>query len=81
MSKGIEVVSARLDIEIFANCPSCDYMIDLLNEKETNDEYLNDDGALLRQVWPKNGSHDDFECESVTCSRCKTEFTVKSLEW
>ncbi|MFK5949867.1 MAG: hypothetical protein QM500_13980 [Methylococcales bacterium] len=77
----IKTVSARLDVEIFAHCPNCDYMIDLLNESETNGVMHNDDGGLLRQVWPRNGSHDDFECEEVTCTKCKTEFNVKTLEW
>ena len=81
MMEELKTVSARLDVEIFANCPKCDYMIDLLNEEETNGECLNDDGELLRQVWPRNGSHDDFECEEVTCTQCKTEFNVKTLEW
>ena len=77
----METVSARLDVEIFAHCPKCNFMIDLLNESETNGVMHNDDGELLRQVWPRNGSYDDFECEEVTCSRCKTEFNVKTLEW
>ena len=52
----LKTVGARLDVEIFAHCPECDYMIDLLNEEETNGECLDDDGMLLRQVWPTNGS-------------------------
>jgi len=77
----LKTVGARLDVEIFVHCPECNYMIDLLNERETNGVMHNDDGELLRQVWPRNGSHDDFECEEVTCTECKTEFNVKTLEW
>ena len=79
----MKTVQARLDVEIFVHCPNedCDYMIDLLREDETNGTMHNDDGELLRQVWPRNGSHDDFECEEVVCSQCKTEFNVKGLEW
>lgn len=77
----LKIVGARLDVEIFVNCPHCDYMIDLLNERDTSNEDLNKDSALLRQVCPSVGSHDDFECESVTCTQCESEFSVKSLEW
>ena len=79
----MKTVGARLDVEIFVNCPNeeCDYLIDLLREDDTSGTMHNDDGELLRQVWPRNGSHDDFECEEVVCSKCKTEFNVKALEW
>lgn len=79
----VKTVAARLDIEMFVNCPNeeCDYLIDLLRESDTDGVNHDDDGYLLRQMFPTNGSHDDFECEEVVCSKCKTEFNVKGLEW
>ena len=78
-----KTVSARLDIEMFVNCPNeeCDYLIDLLKEEDTNGTAHDDDGALLRQMFPKNGTNSDFECDDVVCSKCKTEFNVRELEW
>jgi hypothetical protein len=76
-----KITEARLDIEMFVNCPNCDYLIDLLNEGDTNGFTHDDEGYLLDQMFPKNGSHDDFECEEVTCTKCKTDFDVKGLEW
>ena len=83
LKEKIEVVSARLDIEMFVHCPNedCDYLIDLLSEEDTNGCFHNDDGQLLRQMFPNHGSHEDFECEEVVCSQCKTTFDVKGLEW
>jgi ssDNA-binding Zn-finger/Zn-ribbon topoisomerase 1 len=77
----IKTVAARLDIEMFVDCPSCDYMIDLLNAKETNDHDHNDDSDLLKQMFPSDGDHSDFECDGVTCTQCKTTFNVRELEW
>jgi len=45
------------------NAQVCGYLIDLLNESEINGDVLNDDGYLLRQMFPKNGHHSDFECD------------------
>lgn len=81
--KDLKIVSATLDIEMFVTCPNddCGFLIDLLREDDTNGDCHNDDGYLFRQMFPRQGSHDDFECEEVTCSQCKTEFNVKGLEW
>ncbi len=81
MSEDIKTVEARLDVEIFVNCPYCDFMIDLLNENDTNDEPLNDDSQLIRQVFDPRVDYSDFECDEVTCSKCKSTFDVKRLEW
>lgn len=77
------IVAARLDIEMFVDCPNpeCENLIDLLNEEDTDFTYHNDDGALLRQMFPKHGDHSDFECDNVTCTKCKTTFNVRELEW
>lgn len=78
-----KTVAARLDIEMFVNCPNedCDFLIDLLREEDTDGTAHNDEGLLLRQMFPENGDHTDFECDDVVCSKCKTEFNVRELEW
>ena len=75
--------TATLVIELRVECPNedCSNWIDLLDEDDTNGTAHNDDSMLLRQVFPSNGNHDDFKCEEVTCSACKTTFDVKGLEW
>jgi hypothetical protein len=77
------VVQALLDIEMFVTCPNeeCGFYIDLLKEADTDGTMHDDDSYLLRQMFPNNGSHEDFECEDVTCTKCKTTFNVKGLEW
>jgi len=79
----MEEVSASLCIEMNLTCPNdeCGAYINILNEKETNNYDHDEDGHLLRQMFPKHGSHDDFECEEVTCGECQTTFNVKGLEW
>jgi hypothetical protein len=79
----MKTVEARLDIAMYVDCPNdeCGNYINLLNERDTNDHDHNDCGELLKQMFPTHGSHDDFECEEVTCSECKESFNVKGLEW
>ena len=79
----METVTATLSIEMDVDCPNdeCGNYIDILNERDTNGYDHNDDGFLLRQMFPKNGDHEDFECDEVTCSQCKTTFNVKELVW
>ena len=79
----IETVEARLCIQMFVTCPNdeCGNYIDLLDERDTDGTMHDDESLLLRQMFPSNGDHEDFECEDVTCSQCKTTFNVKGLEW
>ena len=82
----MKTVTAKLIIEVLVNCPGCDYMIDLMNEDETNNVNLNDESHILKQACPVNGNHwsdehEKFEVDEVTCSICKCEFNVKGLEW
>ena len=79
----IKTMAATLDIEMFVTCPNeeCGYFIDLLKEKDTNGTMHDDDSYLLRQMFPSDGDHAGFECEDVTCTKCKTTFNVKGLEW
>jgi len=79
----IKVVEARLNIEMLVYCPNpeCEQLIDLLREEHTDSYNHNAEGYLLRQMFPEHGDHADFKCNNVTCSRCKTTFNVKGLEW
>jgi len=79
----IQTVAATLSIGMYVFCPNdeCGNYIDLLNSSDTDEHDHNDDGYLLRQMFPRNGDNADFECENVTCSQCKTTFNVKELEW
>ena len=79
----METVAATLSIEMHVECPNkeCGNYIDILNQSETGGVDHNDDGFLLRQMFPRHGSHDDFEIEDIICQRCKTKFDVKTLEW
>ena len=79
----METVIATLNIEMNVECPNeeCGAYIDLLSEKDTDGYDHDDDSHLLRQMFPSNGDNMDFECEDVVCSRCKTQFNVKELEW
>ena len=83
MNEKLPTVEASLSIEMCVDCPNdeCGQYIDLLNEDDTNGTAHNDDGMLLSQMFPNNGSHEDFECDEVVCSECKTKFNVKGLEW
>jgi len=79
----IETVEAALSVEMYVTCPNdeCGNYINLLNEADTDGTQHNDDANLLRQMFPNNGSSDDFECEDVVCSVCKNKFNVKGLDW
>ena len=84
MQEELETVRARLDIEVFVNCPKCDFLIDLLNPKDTNGTEHNDCGYVLEQALGDGDlstTCETFEVEEVTCSKCKTEFNVKGMEW
>jgi hypothetical protein len=77
-------VSARLDIEVFVDCPECDFMLDLLNPGDVSGRELNEDGRILSQAcgdgcWTDN--HESFEIDNITCSHCKATFNVRKIEW
>jgi hypothetical protein len=80
----MKTVTARLDIEVFVDCPHCGFMIDLLSASDTNNYDHNDCGEVLQQALPPGNwmdQHKDFEVDEVECSQCKGEFNVKELEW
>tara|TARA_R110000868_G_scaffold244257_5_gene500410 strand:- start:1771 stop:2016 length:246 start_codon:yes stop_codon:yes gene_type:complete len=77
-----EATDAYLDIEIFVNCPHCDFLIDLLNEGDTNNHNHNEEGHVIRQACGDGLSvdlHKQFEVNNVTCSECENAFNVKGL--
>jgi uncharacterized C2H2 Zn-finger protein len=80
----MEEVEARLDVEVFVDCPKCGYLIDLMNEDDTSGVCHNDEGQVMRQACPDGSwidEHKKFSIKDVTCSRCDAEFNVKGIEW
>ena len=79
----LKTVAATLSVEMRVTCPNdeCENYINLLDESDTDGNAHDDDSFLLRQMFPSNGDHSDFECDDVTCSQCKTTFNVRELEW
>ena len=74
-----------LYIQIFADCPNCDFNIDILNPDDTSGHCHNDEGHVLAQACPSQGhwsdEHEKFKVEEVTCSECNHTFNVEKLEW
>ena len=84
MSTDSETVTARLDIEVFVNCPHCDYLVDLLLENDTDGYNHNEEGHVISQACPDGSwydKHKNFEVDDVTCGLCKKEFNVKGIDW
>lgn len=80
----MKTVNARLDIEVFVNCPRCDSLIDLLDNGETSKKNHNEEGAVIMQAFPSGRwleAHENFMVNNVTCSHCDKSFDVKTLEW
>lgn len=80
----MKTVSATMQISVYVNCPHCDYLIDLMDEDDTNGIVHNDDSYILKQAIPYGDwdeSHREFEVDDVTCSHCKGSFDVKELVW
>ena len=80
----IKNVRARMDIEIFVDCPGCDRLIDLLNERDTGGYDHNEEGQIIRQALPDGDwgdAHKNFTVTDVECSICGCSFNVKELEW
>jgi translation initiation factor 2 beta subunit (eIF-2beta)/eIF-5 len=80
----MKTVSARLDIEVFVDCPHCDSLIDLLNPDDTDGHNHNEESYVIAQACPDGAwidEHKKFDVENVTCSECKKDFNVKGLDW
>ncbi|MDB4261442.1 hypothetical protein N9878_01105 [bacterium] len=80
----MEEATARLDIEVFVDCPHCGNFIDLMRDSDTNGYDHNEEGLVLEQACPDGywiDEHKKFEVSNVTCSECKKDFNVKGLEW
>jgi len=77
-------VRARLSIEVYVDCPHCEHLIDLLDERDTDDVSHNDESHVMMQACPDghwSEQHESFEVTEVTCSECKGKFDVKGLDW
>ena len=75
-------VMARLDIELFVDCPKCDHLIDLLNQKDTAGYDHNEEGRVLTQACPDGywtDEHKKFSVKNVECSKCGSQFNVKGF--
>tara|TARA_R110000822_G_scaffold184812_1_gene324098 strand:+ start:502 stop:756 length:255 start_codon:yes stop_codon:yes gene_type:complete len=84
MAQELETVKASLNIEVNVDCPNCGLCLDLLDHRDTNSNYHNEDGYVLIQACggeQLTTNHEAFEVEEVTCSYCMTEFNVKGIEW
>lgn len=80
----MKTVEARLDIEVFVDCPHCGFFIDLMQESDTDDHNHNEEGLVIGQACPDGywiDEHKKFEVNDVTCGECKGSFNVKGLEW
>lgn len=77
-------VRARMSISIYANCPQCDSLIDLMDPDDTQGVDLNECGHLIKQACPSGcwmDAHEHFKCDGVKCCDCGHVFDVKELEW
>ena len=78
---------ARLNIEIFVDCPKCKYMIDLMRPEDSNGYNHNHEGQLVEQACPNDGethwrdAREEFECDEIECSKCNHKFNVRGLDW
>lgn len=75
---------ASLTIELWVDCPNseCENYINLMDERDTDytlHDDDDDDAFLTRQIL-SNQDFEDFECNEVTCTQCKTTFDVKGLD-
>jgi len=80
----MKTARARLDIEVFVDCPECDFMIDLLKIEDTSGHDHNEEGHVLSQActdghWSDDHKH--FYVDGVKCSQCSEVFNVKELGW
>lgn len=80
----MKTTSARLDIEVFVDCPHCDYMIDLMKQEDTGGYDHNEEGFIISQACPDGvwiDEHKKFKVSDVMCSECGNTFNVKGLDW
>ena len=74
-----KTVSSWLSVSIYVTCPNddCSNLIDLMDETDTNGTLHDDDSDLTRQVY----SDQEFKCDDVICTECKTQFNVREMTW
>ena len=80
----METVRADLEIEVNVNCPKCDILINLLDERDTSKHNHNEEGQVMTQACPDghwSEEHEKFSIDNVTCSECGETFNVAGLGW
>lgn len=71
----LKEVRAKLNINVWVNCPHCSNFIDLMDDHD-------EDCYIINQVCDNsNDWRKDFECEEVECECCSEVFNVKEIEW
>ena len=76
----MKTVEARLDIELFVECPHCENYFDLFEYKMGR---LNEEGGLIMAACPNgiwNDEHDKFE-KKIDCPECNKEIHIKGIAW
>ncbi len=78
-------VHARLDVQLYIECPNCKLDIDLINDSvnEKNMGFVDEKNRILLACFPDGNwseSHDQFEI-IVECTFCSKEINVKTIEW
>ncbi len=72
---------ARLDINLWFDCPHCECALDLLNENDCWETGSHNDTILAWEMIKTWLSNKDFEQVQGTCSYCKMFFTIRSIEY
>lgn len=80
----MKTVSADLSIKVLVECPHCEYMIDLLDDRDTSHYNHNDEGQVMRQACPDGNwmeAHKKFSVKNVECTSCSNVINIKGLNW
>ena len=79
-----KTVSASLQIQIIAECPTCGALINLLDPEDCSGRDHNDEGQVISQAVGQSNwyeAHNDFAVSGIICSECSNIFNVEKLEW
>lgn len=81
----VKETRARLDIEVFVECPYCEALLDLMRPEDTGGVDHNEEGSVLSQACPDgcwSTEHENFEIDDgVKCGSCSKVFAVRGLDW
>lgn len=75
---------ARLEINVYVDCPRCDNLINLMDERDTCGYDFNEEGEVVRQACPDGywmDEHRKFSISDIKCIECGETFDAKELEW